>query len=374
MSMTQSKPQQQTLSIPVSESLREFLDLSRQVIANGRGGAVSISDVARILLESAKEDRLDFRLEVAELQQSPTSALGQIRRKWEQQQLLSQAEWVFLAQYVQVACEELSGTTRLPSPDSFIALLEALLAVRSLRTDRGGGLDRFYLGNLGGPVATVFSERQFDPELLPHAVVDLIQDLRRGAISPKHVVFAGRNLYVALRDEVLSDLVALNRSLAPLLGTLFRLAARGHWIREKRPLPTHPALPARPQLSEPSIAGPFEIAASVSNDGELELHLTMHSRGVRYLLKPYPEIREFEAMLRQLGPGQTWDGVHFSASGDTAETEGQPLFYFSRRTDHVLFTFSDGDWYCLKELFAAVLEKPELRSMLDHLSLEYGEI
>jgi hypothetical protein len=100
----------------------------------------------------------------------------------------------------------------------------------------------------------------------------------------------------------------------------------------------------------------------------------MHSRGVRYLLKPYPEIREFEAMLRQLGPGQTWDGIRFSASGDTAEAEGQPLFYFSRRTDDVLFTFSDGDWRCLKEVFSAVLERPELRTMLDHLSLEYGEI
>ena len=288
MSITQSKPQQQTLSIRVSESLREFLELSRQVIANGRGDAVSISDVARILLESAKEDRLDFRLEVAELQQSPTSALGQVRRKWEQQQLLSRAEWVFLAQYVQVACEELSGTTRLPSPDSFIALLEALLAVRSLRTDRGGGLDRFYLGNLGVPVATVFSERQFDPELLPHAVADLIQDLRRRAASTKEVVFAGRNLYVALRDEVLSDIVALNRSLAPLLGTLFRLAARGHWIREKRPLPTPPALPARSELFEASSAGPFGVTASVGNDGELELHLTMRSRGVRYLLQTIP--------------------------------------------------------------------------------------
>jgi hypothetical protein len=62
----------------------------------------------------------------------------------------------------------------------FIAVLEALLAVRSLRTGRGGGLDRFYLGNLDVPVATVFSERQFDPELLPHAIDDLIQGLRQG--------------------------------------------------------------------------------------------------------------------------------------------------------------------------------------------------
>ena len=145
MPITHCKPQQQTLSIRVSESLREFLELSRQVIANGRGEAVSISDIAKLLLESAKEDRLDFRLEVAELQQSPTLALGQIRRKWERQQPLSRAEWMLLAQYVQVACEELSGTTTIPSADSFIAVLEALLAVRSLRTDRGGGLDRFHL-------------------------------------------------------------------------------------------------------------------------------------------------------------------------------------------------------------------------------------
>ena len=140
MSITHCKPQQPTLSIRVSESLREFLELSRQVIANRRGDAVSISDIAKLLLESAREDRLDFRLEVAELQQSPTLVLGQIRRKFERQQPLSRAEWVLLAQYVQIACEELCGTTTIPSADSLIAVLEALLAVRSLRTDRGGGL------------------------------------------------------------------------------------------------------------------------------------------------------------------------------------------------------------------------------------------
>ena len=88
----------------------------------------------------------------------------------------------------------------------------------------------------------------------------------------------------------------------------------------------------------------------------------------------HPEIREFEAMLRQLGPDQIWDGVHFSASGNPAEAEGQPLFYFSRRTDDMLFAFSDGDWCCLKELFSAALERPGLRSVLDHVSLEYSEI
>src|SRR5215471_18173779 len=300
MPITHCKPQQQTLSIRVSESLREFLELSRQVIANGRGDAMSISDIAKLLLESAKEDRLDFRLEVAELQQSPTLALGQIRRKWERQQPLSRAEWMLLAQYVQVACEELSGTTTIPSADSFIAVLEALLAVRSLRTDRGGGLDRFYLGTLDVPVATVFSERQFDPELLPHAIDDLIQGLRQGETSPKGVVFAGRNLYVALRDETVNDVIALNRSLTTYPEILFRLAARGHWIRERRPLRMPQDLQAAAQVLESSSTGPFQVTASVGDAGDLAVLLAMRDRGVGYPLGSYPEIREFVAMLRQL--------------------------------------------------------------------------
>jgi len=72
---TQEKAQQQTLTIRISEGLRGFLERSKYVISSNRGESVSMSEVARILLESAKDDRLDFRLEVAELQQSPTASL-----------------------------------------------------------------------------------------------------------------------------------------------------------------------------------------------------------------------------------------------------------------------------------------------------------
>jgi hypothetical protein len=374
MSITHCKSQQQTLPIRVSDSLRESLELTREFITDGRGEVVSISDVAKLLLESVRQDRLDFRLEAAELQQSPTSSLLHIRRKWEQQQALSRAEWVFLAQYVQVAFEERSGNTRSPSRGSFIAVLEALLAVRSLRTGRGGGLDRFYLGNLDLPVATVFSERQFDPELLPHAIDDLIQGLRQGETSPKGVVFAGRNLYVAVRDETVNDVIALNRSLTTYLEILFRLAARGHWIRERRPLRMPRELPAAPQVFESSSTGPFQVTATAGDAGDLTVLLAMRDRGVRYPLGSYPETREFEAMLRQLGRGQVWNGGHFSATAESTGTEGQPLFVFCRRTDGVVFSFSETEWRCLDELFKQTLARPELQALLDRLSLEYGDM
>jgi hypothetical protein len=203
---------------------------------------------------------------------------------------------------VQIACEELSGNTWNPSSDFFIAVFEALLTVRSLRTDRAGGLDRFYLGNLGVPATAVFSERHFDPEFLPHVVNDVIQGLRTSVIPTKDVVFAGRNLYVALREEAVSDLVVLNRSLTPFLGRLFRLAARGHWVRERLPIRTSGEFRPPAQVFEPMSTGPFQIVASVGQDGDLLL--TVHNRGVRYPLGPYPEIREFEAMLHLVRPGQ----------------------------------------------------------------------
>ena len=68
----ETKTQQQTLSIRISDALREFLERSKIVISNARGDLVSTSDVAKILLESAKDDRLDYRLEAAELQQDAT--------------------------------------------------------------------------------------------------------------------------------------------------------------------------------------------------------------------------------------------------------------------------------------------------------------
>ena len=93
MPITSCKSQQQTRSTRIPDSLREFLELSWEFITDGNREAVSISDVARLLLESARQDRLDFRFEAAELQQSPTSALLKIRQKWEQQNL-TRAEWV----------------------------------------------------------------------------------------------------------------------------------------------------------------------------------------------------------------------------------------------------------------------------------------
>lgn len=304
-----ARPHQQTLSIRVSESLREYLELSRQVIANDRDEPISISDVARLLLESAKSDRLDFRLEVAELQQSPTESLGQIRRKWQQHRVLSRAEWVLLAQYIRIACEELTGNPRLPGANSLAAVLEALLAVRTLRRDRGSDLDRHYLGLLASSEHVISNRRHSAPDVLPEVVSDLVRRLRE-PVHVKEAVLVGRAFFTALRDEVVGDALALDETLNPFMEQLFRMAARGHWVRHGRPV----RLPGEywpPCSLEPLTAGGFCAMPSASKDGDFELTLVMHDRGVTYPIGPYPEIQEFGAMLRQLEAGQVWNGALF---------------------------------------------------------------
>ena len=168
-----------------------------------------------------------------------------------------------MSQYVQTACEELSENPEMPSPNAFAVLLEALLAIRELRTKPCVGLDRYYLANLGLTHIATRSDRTFDPDGVPLALTRLTQQLRERCHSGKPV-FAGRNFHVALRDEPLADIVVLNGSLVPYMETLFRLAARGHWIRERRPLQPEGAQAAIREPVSQLIDG---IRLSFSEDG-----------------------------------------------------------------------------------------------------------
>lgn len=276
------KLQQQTLSIRVSAPLREYIERSAQLISSYRGDSLSLSDVAKVLLESAMTDRLDFRFEVADLQRDPTHSLWVIRKKWEKRQALSRAEWILLAHYVQLACEGLSENPAMPPAGSFVILLQSLLVIRELRAGHGAGLDRFYLGNLGAPDAAL-NDRQLDSDIVPEVIGKLVHELRERP-HPWIPIFVGRNLFVALRDEVLPDLIALNRVLEPHLDTLFRLAARGHWMRERRPVRLHSSgsMLTAP-ISTMSVGG-FNLQISIGDGDELKFALFMERINATYPL------------------------------------------------------------------------------------------
>ncbi|HEV3276157.1 MAG TPA: hypothetical protein VG860_05025 [Terriglobia bacterium] len=93
--MAQTEPQTETLSLRISESLRHRLEQIRDLVSRRKGESVSTSEIAKQLLESAREDRL----EVVELLAKPTESLARIRSKGQAGHLLSRAEWTALAHF-----------------------------------------------------------------------------------------------------------------------------------------------------------------------------------------------------------------------------------------------------------------------------------
>jgi hypothetical protein len=94
--MAESAQQNQTLSLRITEALRKRLEDVRKLAAVRRGDSVTTSEIAKQLLESAREDRL----EVVELLSQPTEALLEIRSKGETGHTISRAQWTALVYYV----------------------------------------------------------------------------------------------------------------------------------------------------------------------------------------------------------------------------------------------------------------------------------
>jgi hypothetical protein len=362
------KPQQQTISVRVSDGLRRRVEHAKQIVANATGELVSISDVARRFLEAAQDESV----EAAELLAQPTETLLNIQRKWERHHGLSRPEWIVLGYYVQVGCEAVSEDPRLPTAESYASLFEAFLAARALRVGKNLDRDRYYLSNLPQANGDNGSGRA-DLQAVPKVARAFIRRLRQSPSSVPKLVFGGRNLYVALRDERLKGVEVLNQALAPHLPVLFRLAARGHWLREGRsvrskrgPLALNGEFPSQ---FPPVVVGDYRLSIAFEVN-ELSLLIDFGPRRILYPLSPYPMISEFAAMLIELKLGNFWDGRQFFAY----TSEKAATFAFRQRANGISIVFSPSEWRALAELMAKALALPEVQPALEDLALAYGEI
>jgi len=202
-------PQQPVISIRISEVLRSRLDRLKEVLSRKSGENVTTSEVAKQLLESAREDRL----EVAELLANATVALAAARRKAEAGLSLARAEWIVLAYYVQLGVESHIGV--LISPETMKGILEAFLAAYRVRRGKKSSQDTHYLSNL--PVLDKEGKPVFGAEAEGIDVLTAVERLIRKIDGPRDEEiwpqFAARNLYEFLEDESFG-IEAMNQALA----------------------------------------------------------------------------------------------------------------------------------------------------------------
>src|SRR6266851_2934375 len=312
--------QQQTLSLRISDALHKRLERAKELLSSKTGESVSTSEVAKQLLESAREDRF----EVADLMEKPTEALLQIRRKGEAQHILSRAEWILLAHFVQKGLEAYTEITPNPvSNESIIAVLDAFLAAYELRAERTSLRDSYYVNNLPSECRPAKAKGADDSERATSETVRrTVAETRKRLSDPAvkwDTFLAGRNLLILLEDEKLPAADAVNRALRPFFPVLWRLAARGHYcltqesLRAKSTSQDSFYQPPIPSIKE----GDFTLSFNRGESNDIYLLLGFPGpRGPMYPINGYPRITEFRAMLGALAPDsptRRWEGGTSSA-------------------------------------------------------------
>lgn len=362
------KVQQQTLSVRISDAMRRRLEGARHLLAKKTGEPLSISEVANRFLETAQDDSF----EASELFSRPTETLLNIRRKLEQRRSLSRAEWQVFGYYLQQGCEAAPEGPRLPSIESYVAMLEAFLAALALLgPGKNHELDYEYLWNL------VADPLRLEMDVTRDEIIKAArQNLRRlkdsSPATEKWVpTFIGRNLRLVFSDERLRRIEAVNQTLRPYLTVLFRVAARGHYLREGRPIREQDDRFSglRPPQPPPVVVGDLRLSTTIDANNEFSMLLNLEPQRVLYPLEPYPVIHEFAAMLKALKPGEQWSGREFF--GYTGK--GDAAFNFRRRGNGIVIAFSAEEWRALGELMDRALALPEMRLVLEDAPLVYGE-
>ena len=370
--MAETLQQTQTLSLRMSEALRKRLEDIRKLTALKKGASVSTSEIAKQLLESAREERF----EVVELLAKPTESLIEIRRKGEAGQMLTRAQWTALAYFVQQGCESFSKNPLARA--TYVGILKAFDAAHQLRA-KPSAQDEYYLGNLPGDCRPERSKPS-DPataELVRKTVAETVRRLTNPATKWTPML-AARNLYVLLDGEKLAGAAALNEALAPYWPVLWRVAARGHYFERREPVRE---IGRREEVYQPPIPSLKEdgYALSFARGEANELSLLLSFPGPRapmYPLGPYPMIAEFRGMLAALTPKakppQRWDGEQFY--GYVTERANELEFWFRAHANAITFGFSVEEWKAVRELFRKAWEAPEVCAAWDILSLDYGEL
>jgi hypothetical protein len=364
---------QPVISIRVSEALRSRLERLKEVLAKKSGENVSTSEVAKQLLESAREDRL----EVAELLVNATATLAAARRKAEAGLSLARAEWVVLARYVQHGVESQEGD--FVSRETMSGILAAFLAAYKVRRGKKSSRDEQYLSNL--PRLNKEGKRVYGAEAdgidPPTAVERLIRALKAPDVDEVWPQFAARNLYEFLEEESFG-IEAMNQALKPFWPVLWRAAARGHYMVRGYPvrhssrsaISEHRWGPAISSVSE----GGFVLSFATGGEDLSVLISLPEARQTMFEISPWPTISEFRSMLENWDtsePNSFWRGRWFF--GYTAmETTVPPVWVRWQGT--VTFGFTAQEWASLQKAFGLAWQKPELQRISAELMLEYGEI
>jgi hypothetical protein len=367
----------------------ELLERYRRAFAVELERDVSLSEAAFLALDdrAAEIDRATTR---AELLTTPTESLYNIRRQWETEHRLSAAQWDVLAEYLRVGAEEdrhdPPADPAIPSRDSYVALLDAFSAAYEHRPNPASRHTWTYFGNLGGVSMAPSAIADQSPDQQQLLLKQVAEGRQRLLADPwERPGNVGHCLWVALREEGI-DSATLDRVMAPHWEVLWRLAARGHWIRHgHRPVRTAKSgegrlmgpmiLPGPLSLarlvacsSSPGPADEFTLSFTSAAGGDLIVTITARSRGFGLDINRYPELLEFRALVETTE--DRWVGRYYSTAVE-AQAPARRHVQLTRR--RIYLEFSEPEWIVVRDLVRRAWQIPWIQYRLAELQRQYGE-
>jgi hypothetical protein len=370
-------PRHEVISLRLNQARLEVLERYRRAFADELGRDVSLSEAAFLALEdrAAGMDRTAAR---AALLKTPTESLAGIRTRWDSKHALSAVEWDVLATYVRIGADEeryRDPNAAVPSRESYVALLDAFEVVYAHRLDPVSRHTWVYFGNLEG-FLTTDTLSATDTAQRDQTVRTQIARRRALLHSPdrwERPGNIGHCFSVAVQEEGV-DSTMLDRLLAPYWPVLWRLAARGHWIRhDRRPVRVTESIDdhARPSFSLPPAMSvdDFTVSFLAAGAAEFTTSIDWGSGRVGLDITRYPELVEFRAMLDVDGD-RSWTGRQYVM---TVANDGSAARHVFAPRRQMRFILTATEWTSLRDLFRRAWQLPELQRSLQALQLEYGE-
>ena len=374
-----AQQQQPVISIRISEALRYRLEHLKKILFLRSGESVSTSEVAKQLLESSTDDRLEFVKLLAE----PKKSLLNARRKVESRLPLSQTEWMVVAYFCQLGAEAFAENVHNQiSYESLVAILEAFLAVYGLQSAKRTPRDSYYIANLPPDEEIVNrNSREIRCEDVRRVVEKTIQALRNPMPQQWKPILAARNLFFVLDETEFPNIEKLNETLWPYWPMLWRVCARGHYFQQGKPLVEETSAE---QVYDPYVEPPLptfeeDECCLILPRGRQEgfaLCLILPGRlAPTYPMSEFAMISEFRTMLERFDSEHdrsVWRGYYFFAHATKSES-GEIDVVFRANDNGITFHLEHTIWLTIRNLVHRAWEHPEVCRLWDEEVLQYGE-
>lgn len=366
----------EVLAFRVTKDRADLVERFRNAKSKELGRDISLSEAVQLALEDRHEAVHDATT-LSELRQNPTTGLWHIRHKIRLGEKLSSAEWIFLIDYVRLGIDadrQSPPTSNLviPSTESVQLAIAALRSLYKSKSDPSAELQFQLYSLLGGKV-------EYDDPLPVGSKKEVILTLIEKAIEPFrdphgeiHFPLIGAALLL-LTEDMRSSSEDIHPFLAPFCPALWKLAARGHFIRHGEPIRTSqsakPALANDLYFSSEQHVGLHALLAKYELALEVELGTDEVPVSVSMRIDKYPLIVALRRAVEGFDGKTQWLSRYFHVRQNT-EGDRVELLDIEART---CLCFSREQWADLREFMNQVWANDLVKHRASELEQQYGE-